>query len=152
MPRIAGERTLPHPVDTVFDVAMDLERYPSILPYIKSVDVVTRSDRSVGAFITLGLSMLTFSYRCDIAYERNELIAVTSAEPIFTHFAARCRFGAAGERTTIGYELDCTFRSPVIEALAGLLLPHGTRLTIRAFEDDLRRRRRWATTLARTPR
>jgi ribosome-associated toxin RatA of RatAB toxin-antitoxin module len=140
MPHLKDQKTLPYPVGKVFDTALDLEQYPRILPYIKSVRILSKSqDRMVGS-LTLGLSFIAFTYRCDIRYKKNELIEVTSDEPLFRKFASRCTFEKADEgRTIIIYELDAQFVNPILEFLAGAAMPYQARTTLHAFERYLSR-------------
>src|SRR5262245_36844193 len=106
MPHLKDRKTLPHPVGKAFEAALDLERYPRILPYIKSVRILSKSEDWMAGSLTLGLSFIAFTYRCEILYKKNKLIEVTSDEPLFRKFVSRCTFESADERRTIiTYEL-----------------------------------------------
>jgi ribosome-associated toxin RatA of RatAB toxin-antitoxin module len=139
MPVIKDKKTLMHPVDKVFGVALDLANYPKILPYIKSVHVFSQTEDTLQARIRLGFSMITFTYLCDIKHKKNEFITVTSYEPVFKHFASHCTFAMGADDTTIiTYVLDCQFANPVIEILTGAIMPFHTKATMNAFEKYLK--------------
>lgn len=92
MPRLKDEKTLPYPIDKVFDVAIGIEHYPAILPYIKSVRILSQTHDHIRASLSLGLSMVSFAYECEIEYKRNESISVTSTERLFKKFSSHCYF------------------------------------------------------------
>jgi ribosome-associated toxin RatA of RatAB toxin-antitoxin module len=143
MPRLKDEKILAYPVTKVFDVAIGVEHYPAILPYVKSVRILSQTHDHIRASLSLGLSMISFAYECEIAYKRNEYISVTSTERLFKKFSSHCDFYTAENDTTrLVYELDCEFVNPIIEILAGGVVPHQTRSTIGAFENYLRKAQR----------
>jgi ribosome-associated toxin RatA of RatAB toxin-antitoxin module len=140
MPRLKDEKTLPYPITKVFDVAMGVEHYPAILPYVKSVRILSQAHDHIRASLSLGLSMISFAYECEITYKRNESISVTSTERLFKKFASHCDFySVENDKTRLVYALDCEFVNPIIEILAGAVMPHQTRATIAAFENYLRK-------------
>ncbi|MES2985266.1 MAG: SRPBCC family protein [Pseudomonadota bacterium] len=140
MPHIKGEETLPHPAARIFDVAMDLENYPTILPYIKAVRILSHTSNSMKVTLVLGLSMLRFTHTCDIAYEKNVSIAVTSTNTLFKTFASRCDFVPVGnDAARLNYALNCQFANPIIELLAGTMVAPQAHATIKAFKQYLER-------------
>ncbi len=139
MPRLKNKKELPYPVEKVFDVAMDIEDYPKILPYIRSVKILTKDKDRITASLTLGLSFLKFTYQCDIHYKNDTFIAVTSKEPLFNKFESKCFFKEADNKTVIEYELDAQFNNPIFEFMAGMIMPYQTSATLNAFERYLRK-------------
>ena len=143
MPRLKDETILPYPITKVFDVAIGIEHYPAILPYVKSVRIFSQTDDHIKASLSLGLSMISFAYECEIRYKRNESISVTSTERLFKKFSSHCDFHSVeNDKTRLVYELDCEFVNPIIEILAAAVVPHQTRATIGAFENYLRKAQR----------
>ena len=51
MPQIELERTVPAPLDRVYAVAKDIERFPEIMPSIKSVRISTPGPRQVSEWV-----------------------------------------------------------------------------------------------------
>jgi len=138
MPTLKERINLSYPVGKVFDVALDIKHYPRILPYIKSVRILEKSEGHITAAIALGLSFINFTYRCEITYKQNEFITVTSKERLFKKFSARCIFEKTGHNETmITYELDARFASPVFEMLAKVIMPYQAKATLRTFKRYL---------------
>jgi len=137
MPRIEGQRIFSCPVEKLFSVALAIERYPDILPYVKSVRILSREEGRIAASLTLGLSFMTLTYGCEIHYKPNMLIEVRSRDPGFTRFGSRCLFEQLAERTRISYALDARFAQPVLELLARAVMPYQADATLRAFERYL---------------
>jgi len=138
MPQVIGERILDHSVEKVFACAIGIEDYPQFLSYIKSVDILTRTDEKIAARFHVGVGRLTFSYGCEIHMQENSLTRVTTAEDIFSAFQAECRYERLDEnRCKIIYVLDCKFANAALELLARAVLPYNTKVTINAFEKRL---------------
>lgn len=138
MPQVIGERILNHSVEKVFACAIGIEAYPQFLSYIKSVDILARTDKKIAARFHVGVGRLTFSYDCEIHTEENSLTRVTTTEDIFSAFKAECRYEALADGCCkIIYVLDCKFANAALELLARAVLPYNTKVTINAFEKRL---------------
>jgi ribosome-associated toxin RatA of RatAB toxin-antitoxin module len=140
MPFLEDEQSLPYPIEKVFDVAMDVERYPEILSYVKSVRILSRRNGRMEVAVALGLSFIRFTYHCVIDYQLCKQIDVVSNERLFKKFVSRCVFVKDGEgQTTIRYQLDAVFANPLLEALAKVAMPYQAKATMRAFQAYLLR-------------
>lgn len=140
MPIIKGKKLLYHALPRVFECAMDIERYPEFLPYIKSVNVLESDEKRIKAKIKIGIMRFSFAYLCEIQFINNEYIRVTSDSRLFRHFTAECIFiELDDERTKINYIFTCTFSSSAMELFAKALLPINTKITIAIFENRLQR-------------
>lgn len=138
MPHLKEQKTLLYPVGKVFDAALDLKQYPRILPYIKSVGILSKSEDRMSVSLTLGLSFIAFNYRCDIFYKKNKLIEVSSRDLLFKTFASRCLFERVDDHSTIiAYELDAKFANPILEFLASTVMSYQANATLCAFERYL---------------
>ncbi|MBL4805497.1 MAG: type II toxin-antitoxin system RatA family toxin [Alphaproteobacteria bacterium] len=138
MPSFTGERILNYPIDRVFDVALDIERYPDVLAYVIEARAKDADDQSLVAALTVGARNVKIAYACKVFFEKNKSIRVIGEDKPFKHLNAHCTFTELGPATTkIEYELDCELIKPAHEMLAKLLLPFNTKLTISAFEKHL---------------
>jgi ribosome-associated toxin RatA of RatAB toxin-antitoxin module len=138
MPQLNDRMLLAHPLEKVFDVAIDIQKYPDILPYIHAVEILSRETGRIEAKITLGVKHVNFSYVCEVSHEQNALVTVRSVSPVFKLFTARCAFERAGEnQTMIVYEMDARFHNKILDAAARALLPRQSKVTLRAFSDYL---------------
>ncbi len=124
----------------MFNVALDIERYPEILAYVQSGQIKNRTDHSLDAVLTLGVRQVSLSCECRVDFEKNKHIRVTTEENIFKYLKAECFFTEIAPNVTkIEYELDCEMSKRSLEVLAGLLLPYNTKHTLSAFEKHLNR-------------
>ncbi|MEJ0010279.1 MAG: SRPBCC family protein [Alphaproteobacteria bacterium] len=140
MPQLKGSRILRHPIEKVFRLALNLEEYPRILPYIQKVSINERSENHLVADLSLGLRSIAFTYTCTISFKENEKITVTSNSALFKSFRSECVFEKLDKQTTrIFYELDASFKNKLLEIPAKLALPIQTLSTINAFERYLNR-------------
>jgi len=140
MPHLKNSKLLGYPVDKVFAVALDLERYPEILPYVKAVKITSRNKARIATDLTLGFSFVSFVHRCVIDYRKNKSLYVQASSSVFETFHSRCSFEAAGSgKTRIVYELDAKFKNRILEWLATALLPLHAEMTLAAFTRYLDR-------------
>lgn len=138
MPNVRDIKIFSHPVEKVFDVVMGLENYHHILPYIKSVKILSKQNNGIKALITVSLKMFEFSYQCDVHYKNNELIEVTSDDSLFKKFSANCFFEKIEKnRTKAVYTLNMEFTNPLLELISRIALPYQARTTTNYFEDYL---------------
>lgn len=138
MPQLNDRMQLAHPIEKVFDVAIDIKKYPDILPYIHAVEIISQEEGRIVAKITLGIKAVNFSYICEVVYQRNVLVTVTSPSPVFKLFKAKCAFERTGDdETMIIYEMDARFHNKLLDVASRALLPHQSKVTMRAFSDYL---------------
>lgn len=138
MPQLKGSRVLHHPVEKVFRLALSLEDYSRILPYIQRVNIVEQSKNYLVANLSIGLRNIAFTYGCKIEFSKDEKITVTSNSSLFKKFRSECVFKKIDDGTThIFYELEANFKNRLLEIPASLALPIQTMTTINAFERYL---------------
>jgi ribosome-associated toxin RatA of RatAB toxin-antitoxin module len=140
MPLLNNQKILAHSIEKVFSLALALDEYPKILPYVKSVRIHKKSDEHLTASLLLGFSFIHFTHECDIRFKAHTMIEVTSTNRLFKRFKSRCELEAiAPNCTKISYTLDAVFYNPVFEWVAKALLPVQAEVTMRAFENYLNR-------------
>jgi len=126
---------LPAPVDLVYQVVADVERYPSFLPDVARVE---RQGDLVSMTLRLGLLLVTLVTRARFA--PNQSITLTQVRGPFRRFEARWTFVSRGPQTEVAYhaEYELPWWSPLMAVPAGLVMEMQTQRQIRAFEARVR--------------
>jgi coenzyme Q-binding protein COQ10 len=100
------------PVDCVYEVVADVERYPEFLPDVAAVE---RRDDVVAMTLRLGLLSARLVTRA--AFTPNQAIDLELVEGPFRRFSARWSFTPAADGTEVGYRAD--YELPLLGSLLG---------------------------------
>jgi ribosome-associated toxin RatA of RatAB toxin-antitoxin module len=101
------------PIDCVYEVVADVERYPEFLGDVATVE---RRDDQVAMTLRLGLFSARLVTRA--TFTPNEAIDLELVDGPFRRFTARWTFAAADEGTTdVGYRAD--YELPLLGSLLG---------------------------------
>lgn len=135
MATLALDARIDAPVDLVYGVVADVERYPDFLP---DVARAVRRDDLVSMTLRMGLVPVTLVTRA--RFTPPLAIDLAQVEGPFRRFDARWTFTPDGGGTRVDYRAD--YQLPLLGALlagpTGLLLERGTRSQIRGFEARVR--------------
>lgn len=140
MPKVANKRTVSYPIEAIFHAVLDIEFYPKALAFVRDVKVFSHVDNEIVARVFVGLPALTFSYDCRITYKTPTEIKVTMISGPFKKLDALWQFTSLSDtQTEITYALDSQFKNPLMEMTAGVIFANQLNLSIKAFEDYLRK-------------
>ncbi len=76
MPSHRERRVLPYSSKQMFDLVMDIEKYPEFLPWCISSRVHTRTEELVDADVTVGYQMLREKFRSKVYTNRPDKITI----------------------------------------------------------------------------
>ncbi len=140
MPSIHSSKILSFSADDIYRVVADIEGYPAILNYIKSVRILAKSDNYITAAVSVGVGPIQFSYECDITLTPPQRIDIVSMKEPFKNLIASWQFTPLSPTSTkIDYALDSQFASGFMERTAGIMLAQQLHYSLKAFESRLRR-------------
>ncbi len=107
MPRVTFEETLPYKVADIYDIVMDVERYPQIFPFIQAVKAQKTGDNAMAADVTVRTPVMDFSYSCDIVSDPPQAIDIKATKGPFKAMNARWGFESLPNgHTKISYEMN----------------------------------------------
>lgn len=111
---IAGE------VDAVYQLAKDMEGYPSYMPDVESVKVVSReTDRTVTEWVTSVDGTPILWTELDIFDDANHTITYRLVEGDLDKFEGMWTFESTAEGTRVTLTVDYDFGIPELTALIG---------------------------------
>ena len=135
-----AERLLPYPADALFDLAADLEQYPSYVPGWISARVYEREAGVCYAEQLVGFGPVRVSFRSKAVMHRPERIEVRSDDTSFRRFQLLWHFEAAqpmqGCRVSLSVELE--LRSRLLQGWVERLGPAAAVNVLSAFERRAR--------------
>ena len=139
MPNLSSHHDVPYSAAAMYAIVADVENYPDTLRYIRSVEILARSEGMMAARVRVGLGLLNFAYECDIMLTPGRRIDIHATKGPFEHLQAHWLFTPLPDGgCRIDYKLDSRFRSALLERTAGLMLGQQLDQSIAAFEARLR--------------
>ena len=141
MPTHAEKRILPYSREQLFELVLDVERYPDFLPWCLGCRVRKRSDTQVIADTIIGFKVFRESFTSRITHDQPNRINVSYENGPFKYLNNHWIFNDMGDGTTeIDFFVDFEFRSRMLQAAIGAVFNEAVRRMIAAFEgraDDL---------------
>lgn len=135
MPKISDSRTVSLPREKIYALMMDIEKYPSFIPFIRAARFTKRGEKESHARLRLGVAGIGFSYTCKIVETPYDEILIHAIEGPFEHLRARLTFEDAGKgKTRIGYEFESRFRSRRMNAVVDPIFNTLLKNTLRDVE------------------
>ena len=113
---------LAHPVEQVFDLVADIERYPEFLKGCVGADILKRDDDEVTATLRLSRAGISHGFTTQNRMQRPHRIDLALVDGPFSHFAGHWSFFALGDdacKTTL--QLHFELASGIASVAAGKL-------------------------------
>jgi len=145
MPRHAERRLLPHTPEQLFELVVDVERYPEFLPWCVATRVSGRRADGFMAEMVIGFKMFRERYVSRVDVDRPYRIDVSHFRGPFKHLRNHWIFEPAEGGCIVDFSVDFEFHSRLMERLIGSVFHEAVRRMVTAFE------RRAAELYARVP-
>lgn len=141
MPSAEDSRIFALPQREIYALLMDVENFPSYVPYIRGARFISRKGKVSIAEVDVGVPGLHFSYRCEITETPSEKISIREISGPFEYLRCEMLFEAldAG-RTRVTYRFSSRFRSRLMNAVADPVFNVQLKSTLRELARFIRRR------------
>lgn len=131
----------PYSPRQLFDLVLDIERYPEFLPWCRAARITERGEGRMMAELVISFKHITENYASEITYQRPEdggqgRIDVTLVRGPFSHLQNHWNFSplpAGGSE--IALDLSFQFRSSLLDAIIGLLFGKASAKMVGAFRE-----------------
>lgn len=138
MPAYRETRQLPYTPRELFDLVIDIERYPEFLPWCRGARILERHPDYVIGELIISFSHLTERYSSRIvatppAGDQPGTIAVSLVKGPFSHLSNDWRFAPSAGGTELSFAVDFAFRSRVLNGLIGSLFARASEKMVAAF-------------------
>jgi len=132
-------RTLPYAAGQLFDLAADVEQYPSFLPFWAAARVTRRAPGVYWTDQVLRLGMVRQRFETRTLLKRPRLIEVISEDRRFRLFRLSWKFESAGPAAShVELETEVEFKSRLTQRVFDLALAGSLTPVINAFEKRAR--------------
>ena len=124
----------------LFDLVVDVERYPEFLPWVIEARVRHRTDSTMLVDLTIGAGPLRKRFSTAAVLHRPHRIDISSDDPLFDRFEQRWTFEpATHDGTNVEYHVDLKFRSLVLQILMQKSFAGRAIATMSAYERQAHR-------------
>jgi len=118
MSRYVQRRQLGYTAAQLFDLVVDVERYPEFIPWVIATRVRRRTERNIWTDLTVGIGPLRKQFSTIATLDRPHKLSITSTDPTFVKFEQRWTFQALPVGgIDVAYAVDFEFRSRLLQAL-----------------------------------
>jgi len=110
MPKVNFEEILPYSAPDLYDLVMDVERYPDIFNDISGVRARDTGPHSKNVDVTVTALFMSLSYNCDVTGIPQSQIDIKALSGDFESMEARWLFETQADgRTKVRYDMDFDF-------------------------------------------
>ncbi len=141
MPKFSEKKILPHKPKQIFDLVMDIEKYPEFLPWCKQARIVKIiSPQNLEADLLIGFKGFLEKYRSDVKFfldENNVFTIQTKAiegpfKQLFSEWKIKSHENNSCE---IEFFIDFSFNSFLLEKMIGVIFEKATQKMVKVFEE-----------------
>lgn len=141
MPQFSTKRRVRHSASNMFDLVVDMEKYPAFVPLCTALKVRSHTDKGGG--VSVVIAEMTVAYKMiqqtfvtrDTLDRPNLKILVEYLQGPFSHLRNRWVFNPTGENSCeVEFFIDYEFRSRTLALLMGAMFDTAFHKFAAAFE------------------
>ena len=135
MPTHAEKRLLPHTPEQMFDLVIDIEKYPEFLPWCMATRIRERDSDMVLADMMIGFKVFRERFSTRVEWDRPGRIDVAYSEGPFKYLNNHWTFEPHGNgECLIDFFVDFEFRSRLFQKAIGAVFNEAVQRMISSFE------------------
>ncbi len=144
MPSLRQTKTLPFPAKLLFDLVMDIEKYPQFLPWCKQTKIVRQiSENNLEADLLVSFKNFFEKYRSDVKYGKNSeslyFVDVVAIQGPFKKLVNQWKFrDLENGKCEIEFFIDFEFNSFLLSKMLGGIFERATEKMMQSFEERAR--------------
>ncbi len=136
MIRYTETKILPYSCGDMFELVMDVEAYPSFLPWCHKAQILLKEKEIMKADLWVGVDGLSKVYRSRIDFQSPSRIQVTQEEGPFKVLHNLWSFHPLeGEKCRIEFSIEFSFQSKLLSLLMDHAFEKASQKMIAAFEE-----------------
>ena len=134
MPHHHERRELPFSAEQMYDLVIDVKRYPEFLPWINAIRVTSESETELIADMIVGFKSLRETFSSRVLKQPKTRIEVDYLDGPMKHLHNVWSFEAKPDGGSfVEFTVDFSFRNKMFEAMAGQFFDAALRKMTGAF-------------------
>jgi coenzyme Q-binding protein COQ10 len=140
MPKASVKRLIKCNKNQLIDLVLDIEKYPTFVPYCIEAKVHEKNDKgdfiNIIADLTIGKGPLKDTYKSDVKFnKKNNSIYVTNIEGPLKHLDNKWTFQDHKEGTEIYFDVDFEIKNKFLNILMTTSFQYGLDKIADAFQE-----------------
>jgi|TARA_B110000879_G_scaffold194879_1_gene263074 coenzyme Q-binding protein COQ10 len=140
MPRASVKRLIECEKNQLIDLVLDIEKYPTFVPYCIDAKVYEKNDTddfiNIIADLTIGKGPFKDTYKSDVKFnKKNNSIYVTNIDGPLKHLDNKWTFEDHKEGTEIYFDVDFEIKNKFLNILMTTSFQYGLNKIADAFQD-----------------
>ena len=133
MPTHAERQVLPYQPIQLFDLVVDVAKYPQFLPWCVGARVRSRTETEIVADLTIGYGPFRETFTSRVAPSRPDRIDVRYEKGPFKYLNNHWLFKPHPNGSEVDFFVDFEFHSRLLQAAVGLVFNEAVRRMVAAF-------------------
>ncbi|MBL94915.1 MAG: ubiquinone-binding protein [Magnetovibrio sp.] len=135
MPTHTEIKDLPYTCESVFDLVIDIRKYPEFLPWCLDINITKEVPGIIVADMTIGFKFFRENFTSRVHYIKPKSINVIYEKGPFEYLVNEWNFEQISNRKTrIRFHVDFEFRSIIFKKAMGIIFSEAVRKMVSAFE------------------
>ena len=135
MPSHAEKRVLPYTSEQLFDLVMDIEKYPEFLPWCVAARINERSKNDLSADVIVGYKVFREKFSSRVHFKRAKDIEVEYLKGPMRHLHNKWVFkDIRGGQCEVDFYVDFSLKTKLFESLVDQFFHRALVKMINAFE------------------
>ncbi len=138
MHKFSVTKSLPYTVKQIYDLILDVEKYPEFLPWCAAGRVVETNEENIIADLVISFKAFSEQYRSKISLspptDGYAAIDVEMIEGPFKYLSNFWRLKEISTGVEIDFYVDFAFKSVILDKILGLVFESASKQMIDAFE------------------
>jgi coenzyme Q-binding protein COQ10 len=130
-------RVMPYDADLIHKIIMDIENYPTFLPWCSSAMILSQNEEYLSAKLTIAFKSFAESYVSKVSSRKMdsgyEVEAVAISGP-FKHLKNVWKVKSLNNHSEVKFSIDFEFKSRILDMVMGVFFSTVTEEMIAAFE------------------
>ena len=140
MPRASVKRLIECEKNQLIDLVLDIEKYPTFVPYCIEAKVHEKNDKgdfiNIIADLTIGKGLFKDTYKSNVKFNKKKnSIYVTNIEGPLKHLDNKWTFQDHKEGTEIYFDVDFEIKNKFLNILMATSFQYGLDKIADAFQD-----------------
>ena len=135
MPSHAEKRVLPYTAEQLFDLVMDIEKYPEFLPWCVAARINERSKTELSADVVVGYKVFREKFSSRVHFTRPKEVEVEYLKGPMRHLHNKWVFrDIGGGQCEVDFYVDFSLQTKLFETLVDQFFHRALVKMINAFE------------------
>lgn len=135
MPTHAEVKVMPYTQAQMYDLVLDVDRYPEFLPWCLGAKIWKRDEGALYADLVIGYGVIRERFTSKVTFTPNSHIHVEYLKGPMKHLSNHWKFASTDNNgCEVDFFVDFEFKNPILRKVMGVFFNEAVRVMVRAFE------------------